>query len=105
MPAIARNGNTGPSVYKLDLRVAREIRVGENAHLELLGESFNIFNHTNYTGFNTTLYTAPATTNTTPLATPILLTASSTYLTPNSDASPPDGTNARRFQLSVRFRF
>ena len=64
-----------------------------------------MFNHSNYNGFNNTIYTAAATTNTTPLATPVMLTPTAGYLAPISDSSPPDGTNARRLQLAMRFRF
>jgi len=70
-----------------------------------MAEGFNIFNHSNYNGFNDTIYTATATTNTTPLSTPIQLSPVTGYLGPISDATPPDGTNARRLQLVLRFRF
>jgi hypothetical protein len=105
LPTIARNSVRAPANYKLDLRVARDLAMTESLHAELLVEGFNVFNHSNYNGFNTTIYNAAATANTTPLAAPIALTASPTFLTPNNDASPPDGTNARRLQLSMRFRF
>ena len=105
VPSIPRNSIGAPANYKLDLRVARELPIGERLRLELLAESFNLFNHSNYNGFNTTMYNAAATTNTTPLAAPILLTPAVGYLSPNNDAAPPDGTNARRLQLSMRFRF
>jgi hypothetical protein len=56
-------------------------------------------------GFNDTIYTATATTDSTPLAAPVKLAPTAGYLAPISDASPPDGTNARRLQLALRFRF
>jgi hypothetical protein len=105
VPVITRNGISAPANYKLDLRVAREVRVTERLRIEALAEAFNVFNHSNYNGFNTTMYTAAATTNTTPLATPIALSQTAGFLAPNNDASPPDGTNARRLQLALRFRF
>ena len=95
----------GNSRYKVDLRIARDIPLTERMRIELLAEGFNIFNHSNFNGFNTTIYTVAATTNTTPLATPLQLTPNAGYLNPSADGSPPDGTNARRFQLSIRFRF
>jgi hypothetical protein len=70
-----------------------------------MAEGFNVFNRSNYNGFNTTMYTASATTTATPLSQPILLTPAAGYLAPNNDASPPDGTNARRLQLALRLRF
>jgi hypothetical protein len=105
VPSIPRNSITGPSNLKLDLRVSRELHIKENTRVEFMAEAFNVFNRSNYNGFNTTLYTASATTTPPPLSQPILLAPSSGYLQPNNDASPPDGTNARRLQLAVRFRF
>ncbi len=105
VPVIGRNSIAAPANYRLDLRIARDVRVTDRLMVEVLAEGFNVFNHSNYNGFNTTMYTAAATTNTTPLATPILLAPAAGFLAPNNDASPPDGTNARRLQLSVRFRF
>jgi Carboxypeptidase regulatory-like domain len=105
VPSIPRNSITAPSNIKLDLRLARDLHVTENLRVELLAEGFNIFNRSNYNGFNTTLYNATATTTSTPVAQPILLTPAIGYLGPNNDATPPDGTNARRLQLAIRFRF
>jgi hypothetical protein len=105
VPTIPRNSIRAPANYKLDLRVARQIRITERLSAEALVEGFNVFNHSNYNGYFGGVYSAAATTNTTPLATPVLLTASPTYLTPNMDSSPPYGTNARRLQLSLRLRF
>jgi hypothetical protein len=105
VPSIPRNSIKALANSKLDLRVSRDIRLTERLRIQVLAEGFNVFNRSNYNGFNTTMYTAAATTNTTPLASPILLTATTNYLTPNNDAVPPDGTNARRLQLSLRFRF
>lgn len=105
LPTIPRDSMTGPANYKLDLRIARDIAVTERMHLEAIAEGFNVFNHSNYNGFNTTAYTAAATTNTTPLSTPIQLTSVTSFFQPTSDATPPDGSNARRLQLALRFRF
>jgi len=105
VPAIPRNSIAAPPNYKLDLRMARDFRVNDRIVIEALAEGFNVFNRSNYNGFNTTMYTAAATTNTTPLSSPILLTPTAGFLSPNNDATPPDGTNARRLQLALRFRF
>jgi hypothetical protein len=104
-PSIPRNSLVGDANYKLDLRVARDIRVTERMRVELLMEGFNVFNRSNYNGFGTTLYTAAAPTAITLLATPIKLTPTAGFFAPNNDGTPPDGTNARRLQLSIRFRF
>jgi hypothetical protein len=105
LPSVGRNSLAGPANYTLSLRVGREFRLTDRFRVETLAEGFNIFNHSNYNGFNDTIYNAAATTNTTPLATPVMLTPTAGYLGPTSDSSPPDGTNARRLQLAIRFRF
>ncbi|HLK63625.1 MAG TPA: carboxypeptidase regulatory-like domain-containing protein [Bryobacteraceae bacterium] len=105
LPTVGRNTLAGPANYALALRVSREFRMTERIRVEALAEGFNVFNHSNYNGFNDTLYTAAATSNTTPLATPIVLTPTAGFNAPVSDSSPPDGTNARRLQLALRFRF
>jgi hypothetical protein len=102
---VERNSNYGDANYRLDLRVARDIRLTENFTLELIGESFNLFNRSNFNGFNSTRYDALATPVTTPLATPIALVERANFGVENNNGSQPDGTNARRFQLAARFRF
>jgi len=116
-PDVPRNSNYGDVNYRIDLRVARDVKLGEKFVVELLGEAFNLFNRSNFNGFNSTLYNAAfpllpgsttdrfSATNPPPLATPIPLTRSSNFGAPNNDGSQPDGTNARRFQLALRFRF
>ena len=116
-PDVPRNSNYGDVNYRIDLRVARDVKLGEKFVVELLGEAFNLFNRSNFNGFNSTLYNAAfpllpgsttdrfSATNPPPLATPIPLTRSANFGAPNNDGSQPDGTNARRFQLALRFRF
>jgi len=56
--------------------------------------------------YNSTRYSAgPTTATTTSPSTPVLLTNVTTFGTPFGDGGPPDGANARRFQLAARFRF
>lgn len=105
LPTIARNGDALDANYRLDLRIARDIRLTERAKLEILGEAFNIFNRSNFNGWVNTQFEALATTATTPLATPVSLQANTRFQAPTNNSSQPDGTNARRFQLSLRFRF
>ena len=85
--------------------MSRQFRITERLRIEAMAEGFNVFSHSNMSGFNDTIYTATATTNTTPLGTPVMLTPTAGYLAPISDSDPPDGTNARRIQLALRFRF
>jgi hypothetical protein len=49
LPGYKRNAFTGPDYFTTDLRVTRTVRLGDRAHLELLAESFNLFNRDNRT--------------------------------------------------------
>jgi hypothetical protein len=104
-PAYKRNSLYATWRYTFDVRASRRFQVTERFSFELMGEVFNLINHPNYYGVNSTLFTAPTTTQTTPLASAIALTRRSDFGTPNSTAMFPDGTSARRFQLAARLRF
>jgi hypothetical protein len=105
LPTIPRNSQTIGGIFRLDLRVARDFNLTERLRLELLGESFNLLNRSNYNGWNNTMYEMTPTTVTTPLSTPVQLTPNTRYLIPSANGSQPDGTNARRLQVSMRLRF
>jgi hypothetical protein len=105
LPTVSRNNNVGRPNYRLDLRTGRDFRIGERFTTQIIAEGFNIFNHANWTNYNTTAYIAAAPPSTSGVSTPILLSANAPFAQPNGDGSQPDGTNARRFQLALRFRF
>lgn len=105
LPTVERNSDHGEANYRLDLRLARDFRLGERAVLEVLGEAFNLFNTSNFNGFGNTIYDAASTPATTPLATPVELRSNVNYRRNTNNSSQPDGTNARRFQIALRFRF
>ncbi len=105
-PNIERNSIYGDANYRTDLRLSRTFNVGEKVQIELIGESFNLFNRSNFNGFNTTLYnTVTPSPNPPTSETPIQFIQSASFGVPNANGSQPDGTNARRFQLAARFRF
>jgi hypothetical protein len=103
-PNTERNSTYGDANYRLDLRLSRTVKLGRAA-VELLGEGFNVFNRKNFNGFRSTRYDAAATTVTTPLAQPVVLTERTDFGVANNDGSQPDGTNARRFQIAIRVKF
>lgn len=105
LPTIIRNSNYGEWNYRFDLRLSRSFRLTERFQMEFIGEGFNLFNTSNFNGFNNTSFQAAATTVTTPLSQPIALTADPSFFRENNNGSQPDGTNARRFQLAIRFRY
>jgi hypothetical protein len=53
---VPRNGYNLPNLYNVDFRLARTFSFGEHVRLQLLGEAFNIFNHTNILSLNSTQY-------------------------------------------------
>ena len=105
LPTIGRNSIYGDNNYRLDLRLARQFHVSERLRMEILGEAFNIMNHSNYNGYNSTAFNTVATTASTPLSAPVALIPASNFRVANNDGSQPDGTNARRMQVSLRLKF
>jgi hypothetical protein len=53
---VGRNTYRYPATWKLDLRLGRRFDLGHMRQLELLAESFNLFNHQNVTELETTGY-------------------------------------------------
>lgn len=105
-PDVPRNSIYGESNYRLDLRLSRRFNITERANVELIAEGFNVFNRGNFNGFNTTLYNTVTPSPNPPAAeTPIVFLLNNSFGERNNNGSQPDGTNARRFQLALRFRF
>jgi hypothetical protein len=55
-PWIDRNSITGPGYKNVDFRIGRQFTFRERYKLQLLGEAFNLFNHTNIASVNTTAF-------------------------------------------------
>jgi hypothetical protein len=53
---ITRNAYNLPNFYNTDFRIAREFAIRERLRLSLLGEAFNLFNHTNVSSVNSTAF-------------------------------------------------
>jgi hypothetical protein len=51
-PGASRNSGLGPNFAQLDMRLARQFKFGERAHLQFTAEGFNIANRTNYSTVN-----------------------------------------------------
>ncbi|HYM11219.1 MAG TPA: TonB-dependent receptor [Bryobacterales bacterium] len=54
-----RNTGIGPSFWTFDTRLARRIRFGERARLDLMAEGFNLFNKLNFGSVNNTVGNIP----------------------------------------------
>jgi hypothetical protein len=101
-----RNAFTGPDYASMDLKVGRMMNLGARYHLELTGESFNLFNRNNErltvtdNGFQSTAgqfikYTQYAGNTYYPAY----------YQQPTSLMKPTSSFAPRRMQLSVRLNF
>lgn len=55
-PLVGRNFYRQPKIINTDLRISRRFRLGEVTNIEFLVEAFNLFNRTQVTGVNSTLY-------------------------------------------------
>jgi hypothetical protein len=60
-PIIGRNSQPGPGVRNIDFRVTRDVPIHGRYKLQLIGQAFNLMNHTIVSGTNTTYstYTGP----------------------------------------------
>ncbi len=92
-PLTERNAFSGPRVVNLDMRLSRRVYIRERMNVEFFVEAFNIFNRTQITGLNTTLYTLSGT----------VLNYNSTFGT----VTEAGGTlyRERQVQLALRFQF
>lgn len=111
---IPRNKVSLPKIWNLDLRISRRIRFKESQALEFLIEGFNLFNRTQVTGENNSIYTVTsvaaacnaAHTNCTPASatlSPTLSAGVSTFQQVNAAG----GTlfRERQIQWAIRYQF
>jgi hypothetical protein len=109
IPFVGRNTLTFPRDILVDVRFEKDFSVMEHDSLQLFAEVFNLANHQNITGVNTTAYqlsTAQnAPTATTPGGTPVnTMTYQPSFGTPSS-ANSNYAYNPRLIQVAARFVF
>ncbi|MGA2887992.1 MAG: carboxypeptidase-like regulatory domain-containing protein [Terracidiphilus sp.] len=111
---IGRNTYRYPATWKADLRVGKHFNLGHMRQLELMAESFNLFNHQNVTELETTGYYlepgSPPTTTNTPGTLPTLnfLTGLKVNTTAFGQPRSINATNfyrERQIQFGLRMRF
>jgi hypothetical protein len=101
---LARNPAMGPGYADWDFRLAREFSIREKLKLSLLGELFNVTNHTNVLSVNTTAFTyAAAGSGACAGHTNACLVPSPTFLAPTATSSLIFGP--RQVQISGRLSF
>jgi hypothetical protein len=57
---LPRNAFTAPGFHNVDFRIGRQFALGERVKLSLIGEAFNLFNHTNVSGVSNTAFSYTA---------------------------------------------
>ncbi len=105
---VGRNAYRYPDAWKADLRVARRFNLGEMRQLELLAESFNLFNHQNVTEVETVGYSIESGGTDGSLPTLNFLTGLRTGQTEFGQPLNINGTNfyrPRQMQFGIRMRF
>jgi outer membrane receptor protein involved in Fe transport len=104
MPGFERNGFEQPKTVVTDLRLSKRFSVKERVKLEFLGEAFNVANHQNVTGVNTTAYTVGSVsatkTNTLTYTTAVPTFGATTFTNTSGFSYAP-----RQIQLGVRAQF
>lgn len=60
LPSFGRNAFNMPAIYSLDQRITRTIKIHEKTSLKLIGEVFDVLNHSNLTAVRTTMYSVSA---------------------------------------------
>ena len=96
--ALAKNNAfKQPNIWYADLRISRRFSLGEKAKLELLAEGFNIFNRTEVTSVNTSMYNISVSGT----------TANATFNPAFGTSNGADGFffRERQVQLAARFEF
>lgn len=98
-PWLPVNGYVLPPNYKADARLSKVLPFGESGRMKLFlnFEAFNIANTWSATGFTSSYAFKEA-------KGVITATPQNLYI-PSADAGFPDGTQARRLQVSARFMF
>ena len=93
VPGSSRNTYRLPSIFSVDPRITRNIRLTERCNLKLIAEAFNILNRQNITSVRTTLYSVAGGTLVPQT------TGASAFGLPTNDIGP------RILQLAAKFVF
>ena len=105
---IGRNTYRYPATWKADLRLGRRFDLGHMRKLELLAESFNLFNHQNVTELETTGYYLESGTPSGTLPSLNFLTGLKANTTAFGQPLNVNATNfygERQIQFGLRMRF
>jgi len=106
LPGYRRNSFTGPDYASTDMRISRQLPIGDRWRIEMLAESFNLFNRNNKRvdisddGFTNTAAQFVALDKTVNNRTyPAYYSRLTSFLSPNNSYAP------RQVQLAVRLLY
>jgi hypothetical protein len=105
---VGRNTYRYPFTWKADVRLGKKFNLGQMRELELMAESFNLFNHQNVTRLETTGYTIAPGGSAGALPTLNFLTGLKTGQTEFGkplDVNATDYFRPRQFDFGMRVRF
>jgi hypothetical protein len=96
-----RNTFKTPKIWYLDMRLSRRFAIKEGMRFEVLAEAFNLFNRTQVTGINSTLYSFSTS------GCPAGQAQCVTFNSPFGQTTGADSTlfRERQVQLGARFEF
>ncbi|HTH53986.1 MAG TPA: TonB-dependent receptor [Edaphobacter sp.] len=103
IPQVGINTFRRPRTINLDMRAQKDFRFAEKYSLQLVGEAFNLANHQNVTGVNSTGYILN-TSQTNPTAPTSMLNYQSTFGTVTASNSN-NAYQVRQVQLALRLVF
>lgn len=105
---VGRNTYRYPATWKADLRIAKRFNLGQMRQLELMAESFNLFNHQNVTEIETVGYSIEQGTRSGAMPRLNFLTglkSGQTEFGKPLNINATDSYRERQFQFGARVRF
>ena len=104
VPFLPENNVWQPALFREDMRLSKIIPLTERYQLSINLEAFNISNTWSPTSMTTSEYNESGSCTATP-STCVIKVNTGGFGVGSGDAYPPDGTEARRLQVSARFTF
>ena len=97
-----RNYMRGPGVNNVNLSLQKSVPIGETRRLQVRVDAFNVFNHTQFSGVNTTLNVRSLTD---PTPTNLPFDAAGNLVNRNGFGTVSGARDPRILQLVARFQF
>jgi hypothetical protein len=104
IPSLGRNSQKYPNVADVDMRIQKDFHITERYQVQLVGDCFNVWNHQNVTGVNTTGYTITNSIGTTAAATTSNLVYSPSFGSITS-ANSENQVIPRQIQIGAKITF